>query len=87
MIIFPKNNEVEEEIICLDGSTSEIMCHLMDNFLPNLTRGFNESFQQLLMTKGMLMGLGVMSNQLFRVNQWAKERTESLCRMQSLSIK
>ena len=33
------------------------------------------------MAKRMLMGLGVMSNQLFRVNQQAKEMTGSLYRM------
>ena len=50
------------------------MCHLMDKFLPSITRGFYGSFQQLHMAKELLMGLMVMSSQLFRVNQWAKER-------------
>ena len=40
MIIFLKNVEVEEEIICLDGPTSEFMCHLMNKFSTK----FNERF-------------------------------------------
>ena len=83
----PKNDEVKEEIIWSYGPISEFknkyMCHLMGKFSTKYNRGFHGSFQQLLMVKELLMGLTVMSNQLFRVNQWAKERTRSLCRMQS----
>ena len=71
----------------LQSSRTNICATWLINFLPSITRGFCGSFQQFLMAKELLMGLAVMSNQLFRVNQWAKERARSLCRVQSLSIK
>ena len=77
-IVVPKNDEVKEEIIWSDGPTSEFqnkyMC-LWINFLPNITRGFYGNFQQLLIAKELLMGLAVMPDQWFRVNQWTKKRT------------
>ena len=74
-------------MVQLHSSRTNICAPWWIDFLPSILRAFYGSFQQLLMAKELLMGLAVMSNQLFRVSQWAKERTRSLCRIQSLSIK
>ena len=58
MIIFPKKNEVEEEIICLDGSTSEIMCHLMDKSSTKFNKRFQGKFSATSHDKGNVDGIG-----------------------------
>ena len=89
IILFLKNDEVKEEIIWPDDRISKFknkyMCHLKDKFSTTYTR-FLWKFSATSHNKGAVDGIHGNVNSTVQ-SHWAKERTRSLCRMQSLSIK
>ena len=50
------------------------MCQLMDKFSTKYNKRFLWKFSANSHDKGVFDGIGIMSNQLFRVNQWAKRK-------------
>ena len=89
--IIPKNDEVEEEIIWSDSPTSEFknkyICHFMDKFSTKYNKRFLWTFSATSHSKGVVDGIGGNVKSIVQSQLREKERTRSLCRMQSLSIK